>query len=56
MFGQDPHNDRARQTASLQAPERRNNVERNARQPISITHICVTFRIMMDTHHELILP
>lgn len=55
VLSEDIDDDRARYTPGSEASEDRDDVERNSREPISITHICATFRTAMDTCREQIL-
>ena len=56
VFTQHIDNDRTRQSACLQTPESRDHVEGDPCHPIPITHICPTFRDIVDTRHGQILP
>ncbi|GGC41401.1 hypothetical protein GCM10010974_24810 [Brevibacterium sediminis] len=56
MFTQHADDDGSRQSTGLQAPENGDYVEGDPRHPIPITHICPTFRDIVDTRHGRILP
>lgn len=55
MLGEDADDDGAGKTLGTQTAERRDDIEGNASQSISIGHIYPTFRMIMDTCHDQIL-